>query len=242
MGAGAITTMFDRIARSYGRLNRLFSLGADNRWRRILVGLARAVPPGRVLDVCTGTADLPLVFARAGAARAIVGVDLSEGMLAVGRRKIEREGAGDRIRLERGDALELPFDDGSFDVVSNAFGLRNLPDRARGIAEMARVLRPGGRLLVLEFAPPRPGPAGRLFHRYLSSLVPFVGGLVSRQPRAYRYLRDSIVAFLEPGKVVALLREAGLVDVRALPLTGGIAFLYRGRVPLPGTGGAAAQP
>jgi demethylmenaquinone methyltransferase / 2-methoxy-6-polyprenyl-1,4-benzoquinol methylase len=222
--------MFDRVARSYDGLNRLFSLWSDVRWRRIAVRMARGGPGTRVLDVCTGTADLALEFVRAGASADVTGIDLSEGMLAVGREKVRRAGADGAVRLDRGNALSLPFPDAAFDVVSCAFGLRNLPDRARGIAEMARVLQPGGRLLVLEFAPPRPGPAGRLFGWYLGRLIPAVGGVLSGQPGAYRYLRDSIEAFLEPEQVLSVMRAAGLSGVRAVPLTAGIAYLYRGVV------------
>jgi demethylmenaquinone methyltransferase/2-methoxy-6-polyprenyl-1,4-benzoquinol methylase len=146
------------------------------------------------------------------------------------------------VSLLRADALALPFADRSFDVVSCAFGLRNLPDRARGIAEMSRVLRPGGRLLILEFAPPRRGLAGDAFRRYLSSLIPLVGGVLSGERRAYRYLRDSIVAFLEPAEVAGLMLEAGLEHVRVLPLTAGIAFVYRGTVPPASKVFRASQP
>lgn len=234
MASPGVSGMFDRVAPSYDGLNRLFSLWSDVRWRKITVRLARCGRMGsRVLDVCTGTADLALEFARAGASGDVTGVDLSEGMLGVGRAKLRRAGAAGKVRLLTADALDLPFPDGRFDVVTCAFGLRNLPDRARGIEEMVRVLRPGGRLLILEFAPPRPGPAGRLFGRYLGRLIPMVGGILSGQPGAYRYLRDSIEAFLEPERVTSLMRAAGLTGVRAVALTAGIAFLYRGEARSP---------
>jgi ubiquinone/menaquinone biosynthesis methyltransferase len=148
--------MFTSIARRYDFLNHALSFNVDRRWRRLLVNEADVHAGERVLDVATGTGDVAIEFARRARAGFIAGLDPSSGMLEVGRRKLSRDdAAGARVELIEGDALALPFPDGSFDVVTIAFGLRNLPDYARGVNEMARVLRPAGRLVVLEFLPPR---------------------------------------------------------------------------------------
>ncbi|HET6350277.1 MAG TPA: ubiquinone/menaquinone biosynthesis methyltransferase, partial [Candidatus Krumholzibacteria bacterium] len=173
--------MFNSIAHRYDFLNHALSFNVDRRWRRLLVDAADVRAGGRVLDVATGTADVALEFARRSPAQHIAGLDPSSGMLEVGRTKL----AGARVDLIEGDALALPFPDGSFDVVTIAFGLRNLPDYARGTAEMARVLRPGGRLLVLEFLPPS-GAARLVFRSYIATVLPVVGRAISGSPEAYR--------------------------------------------------------
>ncbi|HET6347598.1 MAG TPA: ubiquinone/menaquinone biosynthesis methyltransferase, partial [Candidatus Krumholzibacteria bacterium] len=176
-----------------------------------------------VLDVATGTADVALEFARRSPAQHIAGLDPSSGMLEVGRTKL----AGARVDLIEGDALALPFPDGSFDVVTIAFGLRNLPDYARGAAEMARVLRSGGRLLVLEFLPPS-GAARLVFRSYIATVLPVVGRAISGSPEAYRYLASSIGEFIPADAVRRLLSDAGLESVSTRRLTGGIAGLHSG--------------
>ncbi len=219
--------MFDAIAHRYDVLNHLLSFNIDRRWRRELVAFADVRAGERVLDVATGTADAAIAFAHRTAAEAIVGLDPSAGMLEVGRAKLARDARCDRVQLLEGDALALPYDDASFDVVAIAFGLRNLPDYRRGVAEMARVLRPGGRLLVLDFAPPR--GAKLLAHRaYLATLLPLAGKAVSGYGAAYRYLVSSIRAFLDEEGVRGALSSCGLVRVEARRLTGGIVILYRG--------------
>ncbi len=232
-----VQALFSGAAHTYDFLNHLFSLQADRRWRAALVRAARLRPGRRVLDVCTGTADVAIALARRlrrlegggpAAGGRVVGIDFSERMLERGRRKVRRRGLEDRIALAQADALRLPFAGGSFDLVSIAFGLRNLADRRLGIREMARVLRPGGRLLVLEFSPPPPGWTGRMYAWYLGRWMPMVGGLVSGSAAAYRYLHSSIAAFPRPPQVAALLEEAGLQRVSWRRLSGGIACLHRG--------------
>jgi demethylmenaquinone methyltransferase/2-methoxy-6-polyprenyl-1,4-benzoquinol methylase len=220
--------MFSEIAHRYDLLNHMLSMNVDRRWRKALVTAAGVDAQGRVLDVATGTGDVAIEFARRTAANDIVGLDLSEGMLAVGREKTERMGLDGRVRMMDGDALALPFEDGRFDAVSIAFGLRNLSDFGAGIAEMARVLKPGGRLLVLEFFPPRGGLFLKAYRLYLGTVLPVVGRVVSGSPRAYRYLHRSIEEFISHDQIRAHMADAGLVDVTARKLTGGIAYLYRG--------------
>lgn len=219
--------MFTEISRRYDLLNHLLSGGVDRRWRRVLVESAGVGQGGRVLDVATGTGDVAVEFARRTGAGEIVGLDPSVGMLDVGRDKVERLGLGGRIRLVDGDALALPFADGTFDAVTIAFGLRNLPDYAAGIAEMTRVLVPGGRLLVLEFFPPRRGLFLRAYRLYLSTVLPLVGRVVSGSPRAYRYLARSIDDFMSHDEIRAMFAAAGCARLDARRLTGGVAWVYR---------------
>ena len=219
--------MFDSIAHRYDLLNHILSFNVDRRWRRELVAWARVAPKENVIDVATGTADVAIEFAKRTAASKVVGVDPSSGMLDVGREKVARSAHSGRIALLEGDALALPFEDRSFDVATIAFGLRNLPDYVRGIQEMARVLRPAGRLLVLDFVPLR--GAKLLAHRaYMATLLPLAGGAVSGYGTAYRYLVSSIRNFMDEKSVRQLLTSAGLARVEARSMTGGIVMLYRG--------------
>jgi demethylmenaquinone methyltransferase / 2-methoxy-6-polyprenyl-1,4-benzoquinol methylase len=219
--------MFSAIADRYDLLNHVLSFNVDRRWRRALVAFARAHPGERILDVATGTADVAIGFSDRTRAGGIVGIDPSSGMLDVARRKLDGSRAGERIALLEGDALALPFEEAAFDVVSIAFGLRNLSDGARGTREMVRVLKPGGRLVILEFLPPRwsAPPAHRV---YLGAILPVAGRLISGSREAYAYLAASIQGFVEESEVREVMRGAGLRSVESRRLTGGIAALYRG--------------
>jgi demethylmenaquinone methyltransferase/2-methoxy-6-polyprenyl-1,4-benzoquinol methylase len=222
-----ILELFERVVPAYDRLNRLFSLGIDRSWRRRLVRLAHP-GGGEALDACTGTGDVAIALARRWPAARLIGLDVSPGMLGRAREKLARTGLEERVRLLQGDVLDLPFAAGRFDCVTIAFGLRNLAERPRGAAEMARVLRRGGRLAVLEFLPPGPSPAGRLYRLYLGRVIPWAGGLLSGSPETYRHLFTSIDSFLTPGQVLELLQEAGLRRLQFHPLSGGIAGLFQG--------------
>lgn len=225
--------LFDRIAARYDLLNRLLSLGRDVAWRK---RLARHLPEGnglRLLDVATGTADVLLFLDDASdAVRGGVGVDMSFGMLAQGRRKIRRRGVQDRFRLVRGDATVLPVRPERFDAATIAFGIRNLVDVAAGLREMHRALRPGGRVLVLEFSLPRNALVRRAYLAYFRHVLPRIGGLVSGDLAAYRYLNQTVESFPYGDAFCALMRDAGFVNVRALPYTLGIATLYLGDRPI----------
>ena len=220
--------MFSRIARRYDLLNHLLSLNIDHSWRRRLVEQSGLPRGGRVLDVCAGTGDAAFAFARYAEPSEVVCVDLSRGMLDIGVEKARRKKLDGLVRFVGGDALRLPFDDGRFDAVSIAFGLRNLPDYVLGIAEMRRVLAPGGRLMILEFAPPSRDLYRKGYAFYLGRVVPFVGGTVSGSRGAYGYLASSVGEFLKRERVVNLLEKAGLKNVSAKPMTGGIVYLYTG--------------
>jgi demethylmenaquinone methyltransferase/2-methoxy-6-polyprenyl-1,4-benzoquinol methylase len=218
--------MFDRIAPRYDLLNHLLSAGIDIRWRRAAVDFLDLRMPGRVLDVCTGTADLLIEALGRDAARRGAGVDLSGEMLVRGQRKLLARGMRERGVLAAGDAERLPLRGEVFDGVLVAFGIRNVGDPASALREMARVLRPAGRAVVLEFSMPR-GIMGRLYRFYFRSVLPRIGGLLSEKS-AYSYLPASVERFATPEAFTALMEQSGFVDVRLRRLTGGIAHLYRG--------------
>ncbi len=193
--------------------------------------LASATGGGPVLDVATGTADLALAYWRAGCGRVrVVGVNFCRPMLDLGREKVHRAGAAKNLTLAEADALDLPFADGSFEVVSIAFGLRNLADPDRGLREMARVCRPGGRVAVLEFSLPRNAAFRAVYGWYFGRVLPRIGQAVARNRQgAYNYLPASVGEFFSPQALVAKMEQAGLADVRCWPLTFGIAAIYVGR-------------
>lgn len=221
-----VERMFDAISPRYDLLNRLFSLGVDQGWRRKVIRLVAAEKVDRLLDVATGTADLALMAA--GKVPHVTGVDISEGMLEHGREKVKKAGLAERITLVRGDAADLPLAEESFDAVTVAFGVRNFEDLPQGIRGMLRVLRPGGRLFVLEFSRPH-GLIGPFYRFYFHRVMPFVGRLVSKDSAAYSYLPASVEAFPEGTAFETILRDAGGRDVRSERLTGGIATLYTAR-------------
>lgn len=224
--------MFDRIAGRYDLLNRLLSFRQDVGWRKFLCRRALERPDARVLDLATGTADVLLALSGYGdRLKSGVGLDMSFNMLRLGKAKIGNRGLERRLRLMRGDAANIAARPGSFDAVTIAFGIRNVPDVPRALREMNRVLTSSGRALVLEFSL----PANRLFRGlylfYFRHVLPFVGGLVSGDRAAYRYLNRTVEDFPYGEAFSALMRDAGFTDVRAFPLTMGIATLYEGTKP-----------
>ena len=187
------------------------------------------VKPGEsILDVCTGTGDIALQFAQSDGVGGIVGIDLSEEMLHIARRKTKSHGFGEKIKLLKGDVLNLPFDDDSFDIVSIGFGLRNLTDHKKGISEMVRILKNGGRVVILEFSPPRGVLFGAAYRLYLNLIIPAVGGIISGSASAYRHLSTSIANFIEPEEITELMEAGGLKKLYSKRLTGGIAYIHRG--------------
>ncbi len=225
-GGGA---MFDRIARRYDRMNRILSFGMDRSWRRRLVA-ALEVEEGEVLDLATGTADVALEIARRLPESRVVGLDPSAGMLAVGRRKVAEAGLEDRIVLVEGDAQSLPFEGSRFAAASMAFGIRNVPERRRALAEMARVVRPGGRVVILELSEPRGTLLAPFARFHVHHVVPRLGAWLSRAPE-YRYLQRSIQAFPPPEAFAKLMAEAGLAEVSAEAMLARVAHLYTARAP-----------
>lgn len=222
--------MFASVARSYDRANQVLSLGMHHRWRRAAVRASGARPGDRVLDCATGTGDLAIEFRRAVGPRGeVIGADFCEEMLALGPAKAAHAGAP--VRFEVADLLALPYADGVFDVVSVAFGIRNVEDPARGVREMARVARPGGRVVVLEFGQPGGIFFGPLFRWYSHAVLPRVGGWISGKRSAYEYLDRTASSFPAGEAFTDLMRATGRFrDVRALPLTGGVAYVYVGEV------------
>lgn len=221
-----VSRMFSGIAARYDRANRVLSLGRDVGWRRRLIQRADPRSTETVLDVCTGTADLVRDFLVWDSSLSVYGVDLARPMLDVGQSKLE--GRSSASLLLEADALRLPFPDASVDVVSIAFGLRNLADFQRGIREMSRVLRPGGRLLILEFAAPPSRLVRALYFPYLRHILPRLGGWITGDRSAYAYLDRTIRAFPSPEAIARMMADAGLAEVGHERLSMGIAVLYRG--------------
>ncbi len=233
-----VRQMFTSIAGRYDLLNRVISLGLDQGWRRALAREVRrsiaddALPPGRLLDLATGTGDVALTLdRRLPPGWRLLGADLTPAMLRVGRGKVALSVAkgGRPIPLLAGDALALPFRDGLFDFVTIAFGVRNLPDRARGFAEMIRVLRPGGRLAVLEFSPEAAPLFAPLFNFYFHNVLPRLGGIISGDRGAYEYLPRSVAAFPTPSALSREMEAAGFTGVRQRPLAMGAVRLHLGQ-------------
>ncbi|HEX7078127.1 MAG TPA: bifunctional demethylmenaquinone methyltransferase/2-methoxy-6-polyprenyl-1,4-benzoquinol methylase UbiE [Candidatus Eisenbacteria bacterium] len=226
-----VRSMFASVARSYDRVNQILSFGMHHGWRRAAVRSSGARPGDRVLDCATGTGELALAFARAvGPSGAVVGSDFCEEMLAVAPGKAAR--AGLPVRFETADVLSLPYADGAFDVASIAFGIRNVEDPERGLREMARVVKPGGRVVVLEFGQPGGILLGPLFRFYSRTILPRIGGWVSGQRAAYEYLDRTASEFPAGDLFAGLMRGTGAFrDVATRALTGGIAYVYVGTVP-----------
>jgi demethylmenaquinone methyltransferase/2-methoxy-6-polyprenyl-1,4-benzoquinol methylase len=219
--------MFDRIAPRYDLLNHLLSAGIDRRWRRACVDFLELSGPARLLDLCTGTGDLLIEALDRDPRHKGVGLDLSGEMLRRAARKLDRRGLEARASLAAADAVRLPVAGGRFDGALVAFGIRNVGDPAAALAEVRRVLRPGGRLVVLEFANPS-GLVGAAYRLYFERILPRVGRLVSGDGSAYSYLPASVARFPGPEGFTALLERAGFGAVSRRRLTLGIAWLYRG--------------
>lgn len=220
-GSGA---MFDAIAERYDLVNRIISLGIDQSWREKTVAALNLEQGARVLDLATGTGDLALQIAKEGSY--VVGLDPSANMLAIGQRKVHEAMLGQQIELVVGDAQALEFADASFDGVSIAFGIRNVPDRARALKEMARVTKPGGRVAVLELSEPESGGLlGPLARFHVHTLVPWLGALISGAAE-YRYLQRSIAAFPSAAEFAELMQKQGLQILRVEALTFGVCHLY----------------
>lgn len=228
--AEAIEQMFDAVAPRYDLLNRILSAGIDRYWRSRAVRMLDDEQPRRVLDAATGTADLAIKIQRGLYPRETIGVDLSSEMLDRGRAKIERAGLSPRISLLKADAADLPFDDGSFDAAFVAFGVRNFEDLDAGLGDLARVLRTGGSLIVLEFSTPRVFPIRQLYEWYNHHVLPHIGGLLSPDQGAYEYLPNSVAAFPDGHDFLRRMDRVGFRELEWTPLTFGIASLYKGRV------------
>jgi demethylmenaquinone methyltransferase/2-methoxy-6-polyprenyl-1,4-benzoquinol methylase len=228
--AEAVESMFDAVAPRYDLLNRVLSAGIDRYWRSRAVRMLHDEQPTRVLDVATGTADLAIKIERTLHPRETIGIDLSTEMLDRGRAKIKRRGLSSRISLRKADAAALPFDDGAFDAAFVAFGVRNFEDLDAGLSDIRRVLHPGSSLVVLEFSQPRAFPIKQLYDWYSHHALPRIGALLSPDQGAYEYLPSSVAAFPDGSDFLRRMADVGFADLEWIPLTFGIASLYRGRV------------
>src|SRR3954469_21151455 len=239
---GRVRPMFGPTAGRYDLLNHLLSLNVDRFWRRFTTRTVPPEPGVPVLDCCTGTADLALAYDRAGRGLSpVVGADFCHEMLCVGVAKVRKAGAGGRVVLVEGDTQRLPLPEDTFGVVSVAFGLRNVADTVRGIDEMIRVARPGGKVAILEFSRPRGAILGRLYLLFFRRVLPRIGqALAPNDSDAYNYLPASVMQFPDGRAMLDLLAARGLDEVRQYPLTFGIASLYVGVKPGPGGGGASS--
>lgn len=221
-----IRRMFDKIAPSYDRLNHALSLGIDRRWRRTAVDALGKHQPQQILDIATGTGDFALLLAKRIKPQHIVGADISEGMMAVGREKVKEEGLQNVISFQYEDCMQLSFPDGSFDAVTSSYGVRNFQNLDKGLQEMQRVLRPGGHLLIVELTPPPRFPMKQLFWIYAHVVMPLLGRLISHDDSAYTYLPASMEAFPQPEQMEGILRKAGFTEVQWRRFTFGISTMY----------------
>lgn len=220
-----VAEMFNNIAGSYDFLNHFLSLGIDKGWRKKAIAEVTKVKPSKVLDVASGTGDMAIAAALAHPCK-ITGVDIADQMLEVGRKKIDEKGLQDTITLQVGDSEQMPFATGNFDVVMCAYGVRNFEHLGKGLAEMNRVMRPGGKLVILEFSHPQSFPFKQLFGFYFRYILPAIGKLVSKHSRAYTYLPESVIAFPEGKRFCKILEECGYTNAAARPLTLGVTTLY----------------
>ncbi|MDQ1087328.1 demethylmenaquinone methyltransferase/2-methoxy-6-polyprenyl-1,4-benzoquinol methylase [Siphonobacter sp. SORGH_AS 1065] len=223
-----VAKMFDNISHRYDFLNHFLSMGIDILWRKKAIRLLKAEKPQTILDIATGTGDFALE-ALALKPKKIIGVDISEGMLAHGREKIKKMGLEGIIELQKGDSEKLPFSDNSFDAVIVSFGVRNFENLEKGLTDMNRVLKPGGTCVVLEFSKPRGFFFKHLYSFYSNRILPVIGSWFSKDNSAYTYLPESVQAFPDGDDFLAVYKKAGFSQTRAIPLTFGISSIYIGK-------------
>ena len=221
-----VARMFDNIAPRYDLLNRVLSVGTDVRWRKRVIRELAASKPQIILDVATGTADLAIAMAKAWPESKITGVDISNQMLAIGRSKAEQKMLSQRIQLDYGDSEDMSYPDEQFDAVTVAFGVRNFENLEAGLREMFRVMKPGGKLAVLEFSKPHVFPLAGMYDFYFRHVLPRIGRLTSKDPKAYTYLYESVQAFPEGEGFMNILKTIGFEQTTCKRLTLGICTLY----------------
>jgi demethylmenaquinone methyltransferase / 2-methoxy-6-polyprenyl-1,4-benzoquinol methylase len=223
-----VAEMFDNISPKYDFLNHFLSAGIDIYWRKKAIKLLQAEKPQTILDIATGTADFA-IEALALKPRKIVGVDISEGMLSVGREKVKKIGMENVIELRKGDSERLPFSDNSFEAVIASFGVRNFENLLKGLTDMCRVMKPGGTCVVVEFSKPKSFPFKQLYNFYFRYILPTIGKLVSKDNSAYAYLPESVQAFPDGNDFLKIYEQAGFKNTRCVPLTFGICSIYVGK-------------
>jgi demethylmenaquinone methyltransferase/2-methoxy-6-polyprenyl-1,4-benzoquinol methylase len=222
-----VAEMFNNISGKYDFLNHFLSLGIDKIWRKKAVELLKEIKPNRILDLATGTGDFAIESLRLKP-QEIVGMDISEGMLEVGRQKMKKRGFDNIISMRLGDSEALPFDDNYFDALTVGFGVRNYENLDKGLSEMLRVVRPGGKLVILEFSKPKRFPVKQYYAFHSKYIIPFFGKRISKDEKAYAYLPESVAAFPEGKDFENILNRLGYKEVKAKLVAGGIATIYSG--------------
>jgi demethylmenaquinone methyltransferase/2-methoxy-6-polyprenyl-1,4-benzoquinol methylase len=220
-----VATMFNNISKKYDFLNHFLSLGIDIIWRKKSIKLLKELQPKIILDIATGTGDFAIEALSLNPTK-IIGIDISEGMLAVGKEKMKQKGVDHIIDLQLGDSENLSFDSNYFDAYTVGFGVRNFENLEKGLAEMLRVLKPNGRAVILEFSKPKAFPVKQLYHFYFNHILPSIGNLISKDNAAYTYLPESVNAFPEGDEFVQILNKLGYKNVQAIPLMFGISSIY----------------
>lgn len=221
-----VEKMFDNIAHSYDLLNRTLSFGIDRRWRKKAIDLLRPFRPQCILDMATGTGDFAIYACNELHPQMVIGADISEEMMKIGKEKALKAGLAGNIMFRQEDCLQLSFADNSFDAVTVAFGVRNFADLEKGLAELCRVLKPGGHLVILELCTPESFPMKQLFSVYSHVVMPSVGYLISKDKKAYSYLPATMEAFPQGEVMKGILEKAGFYEARFRRMTGGICTLY----------------
>jgi len=227
-----VAEMFNQIAGCYDRMNRFLSARTDLGWRKKAIRLLRPSKPRQILDVATGTADMAILACRILDPDMITGIDISEGMLELGRNKVEKEGLGNKIRLQTGDSETINYSENTFDAVMVAFGVRNFENLENGLAEMLRVLKPGGRLVILEFSKPRRKLIKGFYNLYMRIVAPQVARWFKQNREAYQYLNESANAFPDRHLFTDILKKTGYTGTGFKPLSLGICCIYSGQKPL----------
>jgi demethylmenaquinone methyltransferase / 2-methoxy-6-polyprenyl-1,4-benzoquinol methylase len=222
-----VARMFDNISHRYDFLNHFLSMGIDKAWRKKAISLLESSRPALILDVATGTGDFAIQALSLNPDK-VFGIDISEGMLEVGRKKIRERSLGDKIELQKGDSENLPFEENKFDAVTVAFGVRNFENLEKGLREIFRVLKPGGKLVVLEFSRPRTFPMKQAYNFYFKVILPRIGRFVSSDKSAYTYLPESVEAFPDGANFLRILESVGFKQTQCKALTFGISSIYSG--------------
>lgn len=222
-----VAEMFNNISRRYDFLNHFLSLGIDKIWRKKAIRQLKEIEPKKILDIATGTGDFAIAALKLNP-QEVIGVDISQGMLDMGIQKMKKKGYDDTIKLLLGDSEKLPFEDGTFDALTVGFGVRNYENLEKGLSDMLRVLKPGGKAVILEFSKPKKFPIKQFFGFYSKRLIPFFGKLISKDKRAYAYLPESVEAFPEGQAFKDIMEKTGYKKVDSMLVSGGIATIYSG--------------
>lgn len=220
-----VTKMFDTISGDYDGLNRVISFGIDVKWRSKVVNMVEKINPKTILDIATGTGDLAINLAKSGAEK-IIGLDISSGMLEIGRQKVKRKHLEKQIHMILGDSENIPFEDNTFDAITVAFGIRNFENLEKGLEEILRVLKPGGIFVILETSKPEKAPYKQGYNIYIKYILPVIGRIFSKDKSAYKYLCESASVFPYGEVLNNILRKIGFISVEDFPQTFGVATIY----------------